>query len=200
VAKVGYVKSEKYRYPTKTTMNLIAEEQRASTLFRAILVVILVALLLAAGYIYGVEGINDKIAEKESYVASLQSQLDGYYAKLSDYAEVAANYRKYSYGYMSEQEVAIVDRIDILDVIESEIMTIAIINRVTIAGNIVAVQFTGLTLEEISNLMLKLEAHDIVSAVSVSTAGTNEKESGLTANMVITFANVDKTADEGAVK
>ncbi len=188
------------KYPTKTTMNLFFREDKTShpsTMALYILFGAVVFLALAKVGVYDMLVDLDK-AQKD--LQNAQERLMSISQQLTDYNEVQDKYNRYSYGYLTDEERALVDRMDILTLLESELMYVANVENITIGSNAVAARISGVTLEEVSKIAQRLEASELVTAVSVSTAVTSDPNTGadiLTANMIISVAN---TNSEGGQK
>ena len=66
---------------------------------------------------------------------------------LADYKEVASKYSRYSYSYLTAEE-KICDRIDILNMLESTVFSVAKMESLMITEDVISVSFKGLNLEE----------------------------------------------------
>ena len=107
---------------SKSTMNLAFHESsfRLSRVLPVILVVVIIAALFAKF------GFIDMISKKTAAYAELgqkQEQMQSISAKLAEYDELAAEYGRYSYGWLTEDEAALVDRMAVLAIIEKTIAT-----------------------------------------------------------------------------
>lgn len=184
------------KYPTKTTMNLAQHEQSQFELTRKTLVEGLLLILLVALFIkFGIVDLTSKASAANGEVADIQQQIDATNAQMGDYDKVYAEYQKYSYGYLDDQESSYVDRIDAIDLVESKVMSVGSVESITITDNTMSVTISGVTLEQVSALVSSLESSDMVADVTVDTASTQtEGAQQVSASLVITL---QQPAQEG---
>ena len=179
--------------PTKTTLNLVIKEKsefRPGRLVPAVLIV-----LIAAGIFCKFAVLNRFAAldADEKQLAEEQQQLNNLILGYKDYDEVEAEYNRYTY---KDFDRTIPDHQDVLNVIEKHVFPVSGTRQMAITGKSVSLTLTGMTLEEISSLIAKLEAEPLVDSVTVSTAGYTEANKTVpVANMVIILS--DATTLEG---
>ena len=175
--------------PTKKTMNFSHHVSSFDLrkMMPAIIVIVIVIGLFAKF------GIIDQLSKKTSAFAELsdiQTQQDGLNAKLKDYPELEKQYGRYSYGWMSEDEVSLVDRMEVYKLIESKIMDAAVIENFAVNGNVITMNMRGITLKEASAVVKDLESSDMVDSAYVYSA---EAENAEQAQMFMTI-NISKEA------
>jgi hypothetical protein len=68
--------------------------------------------------------------------------------------------------------MAQVDRMDILNLIDSKIRTAATVESVTVKEQQVIIEFSGVTLKQTADIVSKLEESPIVADITVDTAST----------------------------
>ena len=175
--------------PTKKTMNFSHHVSSFDLrkMMPAIIVIVIVIGLFAKF------GIIDQLSKKTSAFAELsdiQTQQDVLNAKLKDYPELEKQYGRYSYGWMSEDEVSLVDRMDVYKLIESKIMDAAVIENFAVNGNVITMNMRGITLKEASAVVKDLESSDMVDSAYVYSA---EAENAEQAQMFMTI-NISKEA------
>ena len=159
--------------PTKQTMNFVHHE--SSLNLRKIAPLALI--LIVAAVLFTKFGIIDQLDKKVTAnrdLSTKQEQLSILNAKLSGYDELAADYGRYSYGWMNENEVNTVDRMDILSLIQSKIMPKATVESYSINGNTLNLNLYGITLDQASALIESLEKIDLVESVSVKGASAQD--------------------------
>ena len=86
------------------------------------------------------------------------------------YNELKAEYDRYSNGRMDEEEVATVTRTDVLNIVEKVVMPNAIVQEISITGNMLELVMHEITLEESSVLVTELEKEDLIVDALVSYA------------------------------
>lgn len=190
---------KKLQYPAKATLNLVMRERSMNSL-STVLPVFLV-LLFAVGA-FAKFAVIDRLLEAGTARASLaaaQAVLTGAEAANADYASISAEYSRYFFTGFTKEEAAAVDRMEILALLEQQLMAAAQVSAVSVTGNIMTVSISGVTLQELSDLIRDLKAHEIVSDVSVYTAETQagRTDGGKTAaaTMTITLTQPEKDGD-----
>ena len=175
--------------PTKKTMNFSHHVSSFDLrkMMPAIIVIVIVIGLFAKF------GIIDQLSKKTSAFAELsdiQTQQEVLNAKLKDYPELEKQYGRYSYGWMSEDEVSLVDRMEVYKLIESKVMDAAVIENFAVNGNVITMNMRGITLKEASAVVKDLESSDMVDSAYVYSA---EAENAEQAQMFMTI-NISKEA------
>ena len=175
-------KTKAVTYPTKKTLNLAIKEKspfRPQKLIPLLLVVLFAVALFAKFAVIDrlneYYALQDQAADKDMQVARLTQEL-------KEYPEVLEVYSRYSVSWMNADVKATVERTDILDLIEKELVPYASIRNISIAGNTVSLQLGGITLEDASQLVNNIKARDDVSNVSIYSADT-KPEVGLNASI-----------------
>lgn len=175
--------------PTKKTMNF--SHHVSSFDLRKMMPAIIVIVIVIA--LFAKFGIIDQLSKKTAAFAELsdiQTQQDVLNAKLKDYPELEKQYGRYSYGWMSEDEVSLVDRMEVYKLIESKIMDAAVIENFAVNGNVITMNMRGITLKEASAVVKDLESSDMVDSAYVYSA---EAENAEQAQMFMTI-NISKEA------
>ncbi len=184
---------KKDNYPTKTTINLYYKEDKSagiSTFTLYVIFIIVILMALSKMFVFDViADLNKAEAKYEEY----QATLDIYMDSLANYDEVNAEYSKYSYSYLSEQE-KIQDRMDVLTMLEATIFANSNVQSVSISDDVISVNLTDIDLEETGILANNIEGYDIVDNVSVNTASYGGT---YTTRMVITLVSEGATKETG---
>lgn len=173
---LGKASSEKKKAPTaptKQTMNFVRREKKVSS--KRLLPIILLIVIAAGCFLkFGLMDQLDKKVSANSKLSRKQSELTAMTTRLSEYSELADQYGRYSYGWMSEEEINIVDRMDIIDLIESKIRSAAIVESYAIKDNALTLTIHGVSLERLSKIVEELEKSEIVESVSVNSATADD--------------------------
>ena len=168
----------------KQSMNLAVFEKKQVNPVR-ILVTVLVLVL--AFVVVGKFGIVDRYEKVDQARSAMQDQQDLYNALLianAEYNDVLLEFNKYSFGAMTDEERAVADRGEVLDLIEGYLVSAARIEKVSLTANELNVEMSGINLEKASSLMNNLMTDELVKNVTVSNANTKEDESNSGENAV----------------
>jgi len=93
--------------------------------------------------------------------------------ELTDYNEVRERYSRYS---ATEEERALIDRMDVLALLDGAVGATAKLDAISINGDTAQIQFSGVTLAQTADIVSALEASPIVAGTVVNTASTTELE------------------------
>lgn len=173
------------RYSKKVGINLARKEYDKKGL-----VVFLFGLCAIAGMSFAVAKFGvidqyDRLNRAQSQYADVHEQNEALAAVVADYPKVQLEYRTYSTEWMDESYV---DRKDILDMVESELIPCGNVSTILINGNTALVTMSGMTLEEVSVMVMSLKLQPIVSAVALNTAQTVGKDgSDITCTLTISL-------------
>lgn len=178
----------KVRYPDKTSINLLMQDKSVRDPKFQIILFVLFALILALFVKFMV---IDKLAEAyeaEKAYTQMQTQIDQLSASNEKYDQVREEYSHYGNGYLNDEEKAEQDRMAMMRVIKSNVITKSEIQSVEISGNVATLTIDNIRLRTVSDIVASLEKDDLVSFVTVSTAGTNTDSNAMvTATVIINF-------------
>lgn len=175
--------------PTKKTMNFSRHVSSFDLRKMApylIVIVIVLALFAKFGFIDQLSKKTDAYAQ----LADIQSQQEMLNLKLKDYPELEKQYGRYSYGWMNEDEVSLVDRMEVYSLIESKVKDTAVIENFAVNGNVITMNIRGITLIQASAVVKDLESSPMVESAYVYSA---EAENAEQAEMFMTI-NIAKEA------
>lgn len=183
----GAPKMKKKAMPVKTTLNLVIKEKKSLPLAKTIPAVLIVLALAVVFGKFAVADRYEKLNAAEKELSNARSQLNALRASYTDYDEVQAEYNRYTYNGFDR---TIVNRLDVMALIEREIFPVSGVRSLSITGKTVSMTLTGMTLEEISRLIDRLEKDPLTEFVVVSTAGYGGGENDVpTASMTLTLAD-----------
>ena len=163
------------QYPSKTSINLVVTDDSTQFTPRTAVMLVLVLLFAAVFCKFAVIDVMGAASQAESRVSAAQAQLSTLQAANADYNEVQAEYDKIGVSGLSEDERALADRGDVIELIENTASQLGSLQAVRVSGNTMELQFSDRTLHDVSRLMQVLESKDIVAVVSGSMAKTDEK-------------------------
>ena len=168
----------------KQSMNLAVFEKKQVNPVRIVVTVLVLVLVFV---VVGKFGIVDRYEKVDQARSAMQDQQDLYNALLianAEYNDVLLEFNKYSFGAMTDEERAVADRGEVLDLIEGYLVSAAQIENVSLTANELNVEMSGINLEKASSLMNNLMTDELVKNVTVSNANTKEDESNSGENVV----------------
>ena len=175
IKNINPIKKNAVQYPSKKTMNFV-HHQSGINLKKLIPALVLVLII---GALFAKFAILDPLAKRDVALGELtdkQTQLALINGKLTGYEELAQQYGRYSYGWMNETEVSMVSRMDVLQLVEQEIATKAIIDNIAVNNNVLTLNIHGITLEQASTMVRSLEDRGLVESAAVYNAVAEQAE------------------------
>ena len=173
------------KMPSKTTMNLAITEKAegAKNTNIIIAIVCVVGVILFAKF--GIWDVIQKEKAAQAEVDAVQEQVDQNTATLQRYEKVAEKYSHFYYAFLTDEELKIMDRIQLLDILGTELFSEAAMKSVSVVNNIVTLQFNDVTLEQLGVLADKLSQNEFIKNVDVNTTATYEEDGAGNLNKVI---------------
>ena len=162
--------------PTKRTVNLAGVGKKQVKLGVAIPAVI---LIIVAAILFSKFAVIDrliKVSEAEAAVAEVQRKIDEGNARIRSFEELSEIYPHYTFSGMTEEELARVSRVEVVDLITRVIAPEAYVESFSVIGNSLTVSVTDNTLQDINLIAQKLLDEKIVSYCTVTTAATNDRD------------------------
>lgn len=175
--KKSAVKKFKGKLPSKQTLNLVYKEKDTGRRIFVILAIVFFFLILAGFAWFIVRGQLSKVAKARNKYQSVQNELNELAAVRSRYDGIEELYSHYGSSYMNADELALQNRMAILNVINNEISLAQGLSQIQLSGNTATVQLMSLELKQVSSIVAELEASPIVSYVGVDTAAMDEQGS-----------------------
>lgn len=172
--------------PVKNTMNFVHHQSsfNPKKVVPIVLVIVLAAALFAQ---FGILAPMAKKTQAYTELAQKQEQLAAVNTRLAGYDELAMEYGRYSYGWMSDSEVNLVSRMDVLNLTEKYISNKAIIDNLAVNNNVLTLNIHGITLEEASDMVKQLETNDLVKSATVYNAVAEDAEQAkILMNIILT--------------
>ena len=160
-------------YPNKQYINILDGMKSDDNRTLEILIFIIFLIALAAFTKFGV---IDKISEASAAEAAyneVQRQITELKEQNADYDKVKKDYSHYGLGYLDDTEILLVDREDVLDLLDKYVLKNADIKTVNVTDNTVTLTVEKTRLNAISSIVKELEADPDVAFVTVNVAGTD---------------------------
>lgn len=183
------------RIPTKQSINfaLVGMKRTNWKLMGPILLV--VALLAVAFVKFMVYDRLAAVARAEAEANMAERELAECNERIAQYGELNQIYAHYTYSGMTEEELALVDRIEAMDLLADVVLPRTRVNEWSLNGNRLTLNVEGNTLQSINDTAQALLSHKLVDYCEVNTATTDPRTSygvnssrnstGVTASIVI---------------
>ena len=138
------------KYPSKRTVNLAQHEshsRRTLTLSLGLALIVLLSFCVAN---FGVLRQLDRQRDAEQAYSAVHSQYTQMQQALAGYDDVELQYRTYSRTWMQAEESPLyvpVDRLEVLDLLQTYLMPYGTVNRVLVQEDVAIVTMSGMDLE-----------------------------------------------------
>ncbi len=181
------------RMPTKVTINFAQIDVKPT---RWWLVLLTVVLILAVGAVLGKFLVYDRFTAAtaaQAEAAEMHRALAECNARIDSYGELNETYAHYTYTGMTDEELARVGRIDVLDLMQRVVFPRTDISSWSLKDNTLSLSIEGDNLQEINETVQQLMSEPLVGYCEVHTATTDVRQSGfwyrdpdkVTANIVV---------------
>ena len=184
--QIGKKGKGKAGYPNKQYINILDGMKSDENRTLEILIFIIFLIALAAFTKFGV---IDKIAQMSAAEAAyndMQRQITELKEQNADYEEVKKDYSHYGMGYLDDSEILLVDREDVLDLLDKYVLKNADIKTLAVTDNTVTLTVEKTRLNAISSIVKELEADSDVAFVTVNVAGTDREVNAGSGNKQVT--------------
>ncbi len=180
----------KAKLPVKKSVNFAhLGEKKINWLIAipGILIIIVLACLLSKVSIYDR---YQKLSELKKQRNELQTEQAALYDAVNSYGDIEAEFAHYTYDSFTSDELNMLDRARLLKLIDEQLLAKAYLSSWSVSGNMMVVNITGVTLEEVSAISKTLETLPEVSFCMVSNARTQEGSQNVAAVMSIYLQQV----------
>lgn len=160
------------KMPTKQTINMALVGAKPFRFLIAIPIILVILIAAAAIAKFAVLDRLDEAAAAESEVVQLQTLLNVSKAKLASYEDVIEKYAHYTYSGLNSEELNRVDRNEIINLIQEDIIPNVILENWYVSGNQLTMNILAPTLQDVNMLAQHLNQKDIVDFASVRSATT----------------------------
>lgn len=182
--------------PTKTTLNLIVPVSRQNKLSTVLPTAIIVALAIALFTKFAVIDRLDKVNKREAEVGALQTQVDKMNDELKDYDEVHENYYRYTTYFMTESEISVVDRVELLDILTKTAGKNVTLNAISVVNNKVSFAIDAPDLKTVGDFVDALNKSPKVVNAVVGNAQKVKRDAETIVNASITMEVTNETEGE----
>ncbi len=192
------------RVPTKTEINFAQIGVRRVRWWLLILCVLLALAAIAAFVKFLVYDKLEEVSAAQAEAAQVRSQLDESYRRIDSYGELNEIYAHYTYSGMTEEELARVDRVAVMDLLQRVVLPRTEVNSWILKENQLKLSIEGDTLKDINDTVQLLMEDELVNYCEVNTATTDVKDkkdlesSGdkVTANIIVYLSKAEEVAEK----
>lgn len=163
-------KISRSRLPVKRTINFAAVSVKRIRWYVALP---LILLILAGSAVFSRYAVINRFIEVDrasSEVAALRRELEASYRELTQYGEMDEQYAHYTYSDMTEEELTRIDRVMVVEMLESVLSGDVRADSWTLSGNTVTINVTAASLQGINRLAQSFQLKSLVEFCSVNTA------------------------------
>lgn len=157
----------------KNVMNLVRVQKEFDHRKMLPLVALLTGAILAFAYFGILLPLNQK-TQAYNALSVRQEQLAQANTRLLEFDAVQQDYLRHSDALMTDLEVNLVSRNEILTLVRDSIVPNAVVQDMTVNGNILTMNLSGITLEDVGALVMKLESCDLVQQAGILSATADD--------------------------
>lgn len=192
------------RIPNKSSLNLAMKEESSVNWVTLIIGLLLIAVLVFFVAKFGVidqyarlnkaERAYNELVERNRQIADVADR----------YPQVLREYRLYSRSWLSSEDSntsVAVNRLQILNLIEREMMARGYVASFRISKSVLTVNMSGMNLTEISAMLDSIQESPIVLAATLNIAKTENKDvdtSEMAFTITVYLRHADESGEEGA--
>lgn len=157
----------------KYILNLADYNKKPLNMTRFILLLILIVIAAVA---FGKFAVLDRFValdQARSEAASLQAQIDANYAQLQEMEGVTEEYAHYTFSGMTEDELSLVSRVDVMSMIDRLVLPYASVSTWTLQGNTLNMTIYNTSLNRVNSIVASINQEPIVNYSFVQTAATD---------------------------
>ena len=175
----------KPKYPEKRTINF-AKQIKTTPKYSLILGggaigVILLVIFVKFGFVDQFQSVGKA---QETY-QRLQAQIDEMKEITKNYSEVTDLYRRMGNDFLTEEEAAEWNRLDVLKIAEDSVKDRGEIESISITSNQLMITLDKTSLDLVSAIVADLEKQEETAYVTVSTAGTGQNNNQVPADIFV---------------
>ncbi|MDO5702254.1 MAG: hypothetical protein Q4G47_02745 [Lachnospiraceae bacterium] len=188
------------KFPDKTVINLVRFNTEKSYT-TDILVILLIVVCLVAFMKFAVFDQMNALQAAQHQYSVVQSRLLELRQSNSVFDTVKTLYDKVTEWYMTDEEKAVIDKMDVLTMLEEDLMPFVELKSIAVSGSTVTVQTGQTTLEVVSEFLVKLQSdrRNRTATVTVnSVAGNDDNRNYVTSTVIIEFIGGSAAEEETA--
>lgn len=197
--EIGRKKTNEVRIPTKKGINFITNDKHKTNVHAMICFLIFLVCLGLFTY-FGVIRLLQKANDAASAYNSIQAQIDQLNNSMSDYDQIQEQYNNEAGSFMSDDELASDDRMEILSMIDEDIRPTIAIQDIHITSSQISITSSETTLSAVSNVIriLQSDARNSYATVTTTSANNSTSSDQVIADFEITYAGTETDSSSTA--
>lgn len=175
------------KYPDKTTINLVRFQTEKSA-SKDILIILLIAVVLIAFGKFAVFDQLNRIQEAQRIHAIKQEELQTLKQQNASFEQVKEEYDRVTEWYMTEAEKAIIDKMDVLAMLEDDLKPYVEVKSISVNGTTISIQAGQTTMETVSEFLLRLQMdprNRTATVTTTSAAGSSQSGTAMVTSTII---------------
>ena len=172
------IKLGKTKYPEKTYINLAVIGQQKIDWRKAVPAILLIILAACAFSKFAISDRLTKLNELRSENAAISRRISEYDRVIAEYEGLNDEYAHYTYAGWTDEESNRVSRVDVIELMDTYIGGRATVDSWSVDGNVLKLTTHDIDLAEANEIAMNLEADELVSFCSLTTANIKNAETG----------------------
>ena len=170
----------------KYVLNLAEYDKKKMGTLRFLILLVIILLVVVAFAKFAVIDRFAALDQARAEADSLKQQIDANYAKIQELQGVTEEYAHYTFSGMDADELSLVSRVDVMDMINRLIIPYASVSSWNLQGNTLNMTIARTTLARVNRIVASINAESIVNYSYVQTAATeNSDDSEVTAQLTV---------------
>ncbi len=176
------------KMPEKNYINLAVVEETPFITRKSVPIILLIVLLFLAFFKFMVIDKFTEMISASQEVLQLQSDLDTAYTTIESMGDIEDTYAHYTYSGMTAEEMGRVDRVSVMKLVDKALLGGDYTRSWQLSGNIMTLQVSGKSLQQLNQLAQALETETIVQRCVINTANKNIRtDANAGKNVTVTF-------------
>ena len=190
------------QYPDKIYVNMLKGQVRKISK-TAILVILLIVVAAGAFVKFMVLDQLAALRAAQKNYERVEAELTAIQTENADYDEVSQKYAQVTEWYLTDEEKAIINKVDVLDMLEADVMPFVDVKNIKVSGNTVTVTTDVTDMQVVSRILYNLQTDDRnLSATVTTTAAAKSAVSGemVTASIIIQYTGETEDTEKEETK
>ena len=184
---------------SKNTMNLLVKKKSFVTMKNVVPLFLLIVLGATAIGKFMVYDLYENLESAKGELYSLKQDISEIDKQLENYEEIKSQYESFSHQVYTDEEKALVSRLDILTLIETVIMPVSTVESCAIHNEVANLTLNDITLDETVSLIQDIQSNALVVGTSLQLAVdqdsivTQGQDKDIRVTLTIVFGNVSNS-------
>lgn len=184
--ELSLTKKKNQAIPSKETMNLLVREKTQNSPSRVLPLAVFLIILVLVFCKFAVFDRLSALNDAESQLSESKTMLNAYEKELKNYPQVKEEYYRYTDEFKTEQEAALADRVEILNLLSDTSAGLGQVTSFNVSGNKVSAVVHTANLDQVSVIRQRLEGYNWVKNVAVYSAN-KKTENSISVNSSFVF-------------